>query len=193
MRTSIVCLAAVLVGFLFAAEAFWAVAAYGQTTAEASADRKAATVDDKAALYEKFTQTLSGAKLQGNFTIVGRDMDKLPSEEYHIKSVRKLDEGEMWLFTARIKYGGKDLTVPLPLEVQWAGDTPVITLTDFAIPGLGTFSSRVVIYNNKYAGTWTHDDVGGHLFGTIIPDAAEDAPSGGDDSEADKKSDKDSR
>jgi hypothetical protein len=24
-----------------------------------------------------------------------------------------------------------------------------------------------VIYNKKYAGTWTHGEVGGHLFGTL--------------------------
>ena len=43
----------------------------------------------------------------------------------------------------------------------------MITLTRIAIPGLGTFSSRVVIYDGMYAGTWQHGDVGGHLYGTI--------------------------
>jgi len=51
--------------------------------------------------------------------------------------------------------------------VKWAGDTPVITLTNLGIPGLGTFTSRVVIYDNRYAGTWQHDKVGGNLFGRI--------------------------
>lgn len=55
----------------------------------------------------------------------------------------------------------------MPLEIKWAGDTPVITLTDLAIPGLGTFTARVVIYDNKYAGTWQHGQVGGSLFGRI--------------------------
>jgi hypothetical protein len=61
----------------------------------------------------------------------------------------------------------KDVTLPLPLEVKWAGETPVITLTDLKILVLGTFSARVVIHNNKYAGTWTHGKAGGHMFGTI--------------------------
>jgi hypothetical protein len=43
----------------------------------------------------------------------------------------------------------------------------VITLTNLAIPGLGTFTSRVVIYDNQYAGTWQHGKVGGNLFGRI--------------------------
>ncbi len=40
---------------------------------------------------------------------------------------------------------------------------------------MGTFSARVVIYNKKYAGTWTHGKVGGHLFG-VIEKAASDEP-----------------
>ncbi|MCB9921429.1 MAG: hypothetical protein H6822_04570 [Planctomycetaceae bacterium] len=110
---------------------------------------------------------MSGVKLVGRFTILGKDDGPMPKEEYTINSVTKLPDGDLWLFNARIKYGERDLTVPLPLEVKWAGDTPVITLTDFTIPGMGTFSSRVVIDNQKYAGTWSHGKAGGHLFGLI--------------------------
>jgi hypothetical protein len=124
-------------------------------------------VAGKAKGVNNFEQTLSGSVLSGQFTILGKERERLPREEYTITSVRKLPDGDYWLFQTRIKYGDKDLTVPLPLQVLWAGDTPVITLTDLTIPGLGTFSSRVVIYNNKYAGTWTHGEVGGHLFGVI--------------------------
>ena len=128
---------------------------------------------DMEALHKKFAESLTGAKLVGNFTIVGQENNDLTPEEYHIVSVEKMDKPNIWLFKARIKYGDKDVTVPMPIEVQWAGDTPVVTLTDFAVPMMGTFSARVVFYNNKYAGTWSHDDVGGHLFGTIEPGAAE--------------------
>jgi len=54
------------------------------------------------------------------------------------------------------------------LQVKWAGDTPVITLTNLTIPGLGTFTSRVMIYGDRYAGTWQHDKTGGHLWGKIV-------------------------
>ena len=117
--------------------------------------------------FKKFEQTLSGAKLIGQFTIMGRDMGQLPKEEYAIESVQKMPSGDYWLFQVRIQYMDKDVTLPLPLEVKWAGDTPIITLTDLKIPVLGTFSSRVIIYNDKYAGTWTHGKAGGHLFGVI--------------------------
>ena len=32
---------------------------------------------------------------------------------------------------------------------------------------LGTFTARVLIYDNRYAGTWQHGKAGGHLFGRI--------------------------
>jgi len=135
-----------------------------------AADQAPAAEDaGQAARFRKFEQKLNGAILDGRFTILGREQEDLPREQYTIRSVRKLPDGDFWLFQARIKYADKDVTVPLPLEVKWAGDTPVITLTRLTIPGLGTFSARVVIDEGKYAGTWTHDDVGGHLFGVIKP------------------------
>ncbi len=144
----------------------WILAAEPET--DESKDKNGATADtDREALFKHFEKTLSGVKLVGRFTILGNDDGPLRREGYTIESVEKLPEGDYWLFKARIKYGDNDVTVPLPLEVKWAGTTPIITLTDFTIPGLGTFSSRVVIYNKKYAGTWTHGKVGGHLFGVI--------------------------
>jgi hypothetical protein len=55
----------------------------------------------------------------------------------------------------------------MPLKVFWAGDTPVISLTDLSIPGLGTYTARVMVYRDQYAGTWKAKDHGGHLFGRI--------------------------
>jgi hypothetical protein len=136
-------------------------------SAEAAEQVASAVVPSQADLFKKFEQTMNGAVLAGQFTILGKDRDSMPPEEYTIKRVSKLADGDYWLFQARIKYGDKDVTVPLPLEVKWAGDTPVITLTDLTIPALGTFSARVVIDNGKYAGTWTHGDAGGHMFGVI--------------------------
>jgi hypothetical protein len=123
---------------------------------------------DKAERYKKLETLLTGAKLTGNFTITGKEMKDLPAEQYTIVSATKADEGEFWLLKASIKYGGKDTPpIPMPIEILWAGNTPVMTLDNVTLPGLGTFSARVVLHDNKYAGTWQHDKVGGHLFGTI--------------------------
>jgi hypothetical protein len=120
-------------------------------------------------LIRKLEKTLTGAQFDGQFTVEGKKEQVVPGgdEKYTIVSARKLPEGDLWLLKARIKYGKTDSVVPLPIEIQWAGDTPVITMTRFTIPEMGTFSARVVIYEGRYAGTWQHDSVGGHLFGAI--------------------------
>jgi hypothetical protein len=144
----------------------WLIVVFLVSIASGQEAETPATLPDREKLFTQFAETLNNAKLVGQFTIRGQDRPP-SSEEYTIKSVKKLLDGDYWLFSARIKYGEHDVTLPLPLQVKWAGDTPIITLTEFTIPGMGTFSSRVVIYNQKYAGTWTHGRVGGHLFGVI--------------------------
>lgn len=124
---------------------------------------------DREKLYENFQKMMTKVKLVGNFTIEGSEKEELLKDEYVVEKVKKTDEGDFWVVTARIKYGNVDLSVPVPVEVKWAGKTPVITLDNITIPGLGTFSSRVVLDQGKYAGTWTHDKVGGHMFGKIVP------------------------
>jgi hypothetical protein len=45
------------------------------------------------------------------------------------------------------------MPVPLPLEVKLADDTSVITLAGQALPGMGTYTARAVVYRGQYAGT----------------------------------------
>jgi hypothetical protein len=59
--------------------------------------------------------------------------------------------------------------IPLPLPIEWAGNTPVIVVDDVTIPGMGTFSARVMFFADHYAGYWKHGDHGGHLFGVVYP------------------------
>ena len=131
------------------------------------AQEPAKPAPSQAELIKKLEKDLTGVKLVGRFTVTGKDDTTPKDEEYTITSAMKLDEPDLWLIKARVKYGKTDGTYPIPLEIKWAGDTPVITLTNLEIPGLGTFSSRVVIYEGRYAGTWQHGDVGGHLFGVL--------------------------
>lgn len=145
----------------------WATATPGWCQPPVPSDSPKKTESGQDPRYEKFQNMLSGVKLVGHFTIAGQDVKDLKEESYEIRSVTKLPTGDLWLFQARIRYGDRDMTLPLPLEVKWAGDTPIITLDDVTIPGLGTFGARVVIHDQKYAGTWRHGDVGGHLFGKI--------------------------
>jgi len=135
---------------------------------------KPAAAPSQDELNKKLAADLTNVKLVGRFTVTGKESDTPKEEEYTITSALKLPEPDLWLLKARIKYGKTDQTFPIPLEIKWAGDTPIITLTNLEIPGLGTFTSRVVIYEGRYAGTWQHGNVGGHLFGRIEKLPAED-------------------
>lgn len=126
---------------------------------------------DRANLEKQFAEQLSGATLVGSYTTDGQRGKPAADESYEISKVAKAADGQ-WLFLVRMKFGDVDVTLPLKIPVEWAGDTPIISLTNFKIPGLGTFTSRVIIYRDRYAGTWQHDKVGGHLFGRIVRNGA---------------------
>ena len=119
-------------------------------------------------LIDEFSKYLSGTVLTGVFTVDGKPLDKLNEERYEIKSAKKLDGYEsLWEIVTRIKYGDRDIELPVEINIEWVGKTPVMVMDSVTLPGLGTFSARVVFHDKKYAGTWKHDDVGGHLFGRV--------------------------
>jgi hypothetical protein len=117
-------------------------------------------------LERQFTDRMHGAALVGRFTIAGREDRAASPERYEISSVEKVG-GDAWRFNARLRYGNVDVTLPIVVTMLWAGDTPMITMTDLTIPTLGTFTARVFFYGDRYAGTWQHGSVGGQMFGRI--------------------------
>ena len=124
-------------------------------------------------LEREFTERMRNVVLVGHFTIEGRERrDGLP-ERYEISEVTKL-EGDRWRFDVRLTYGSVDATLPVVVPMVWAGGTPMVSITDFAIPGLGEeFGARVVFHDERYAGTWNHGEYGGLMYGTIEPFDAE--------------------
>jgi len=136
-----------------------------QPAAEQPADKAPQQLNEA---EKKFQETLSGAALVGYFTDSNNKQLAPKEERYTIHQVSKIG-GNLWLFQARIQYGERDLTLPLPLRVEWAGQTPVITLDNLPVPPLGIFSARVLFHDGKYAGTWSGGDHGGHLFGRVEP------------------------
>jgi hypothetical protein len=119
----------------------------------------------------KLEKMLNGCTLVGQFTVNGRGESRTSAERYELSSVKHM-KGDMWLITARIAYGDRDVTVPLPLPIRWAGETPVITLDKFGIPGMGSWSARVMFYDGRYMGYWyaaDNPEHGGYLFGKIEP------------------------
>ena len=118
-------------------------------------------------LEQEFTQRLTGAVLNGRFT--SNKSDKVHQDKYTISKVSRL-AGDIWVFQSRIQYGTHDVDVPVPVKILWAGDTAVLTMTDAGVPGLGSFTVRLLFYRNEYAGTWSNSKGGGgQMFGTIEP------------------------
>ena len=132
-----------------------------------SACSSAPDAAEQQAREEAFAESMQGVVLEGSFTITGREDRNVRTERYEVEKVVKLG-GDIWTFHARIQYGEHDVTFPVPVKLLWAGDTPMVSLTDVSIPGLGTFTARVLFYRDHYAGTWWHGEVGGNQFGRII-------------------------
>ena len=128
--------------------------------------RKPPVVDAKADMEKRFQAMMSGVTLVGHSATPGQ-LGVSGEERYFIDKATKL-AGDTWMFEARMQYGGHDFPVPVPVQIKWAGDTPVITLTDLTIPGMGTFTARVLLYRDQYAGTWSSKDHGGQLFGQLV-------------------------
>lgn len=122
---------------------------------------------DQQAREQRLAQYLTGAKFVGRYTTDGDQQEATQPETYTINKAEKLAERNRFRLTTRIQYGGKDVEVPIDLNILWSGNTPVITLDNVGIPGMGTFSARVLIHNGRYSGTWSHDEKGGHLFGHV--------------------------
>jgi hypothetical protein len=133
---------------------------------------------DRDALERQFGQTMTGARMVGYSTDTRRPDAPPRKDGYTIEKVTKLPGGnDHWTFTARIPFRGAEIAVPLVIPVRWAGDTPVISVTDMTVPRMGTYTARVLIYRDTYVGTWFGGDHGGQLWGRIERgDAAATAP-----------------
>jgi hypothetical protein len=118
-------------------------------------------------LERQFVERMRNATLVGSFTVTARPDRPLSPDRYEIAGVEKVGD-DLWRFNARLVHEGMDVTLPIVVPMRWLGDTPVIMMTNYSIPTLGTFDCRLFFYKDHYAGTWGHgDEVAGHLFGRI--------------------------
>lgn len=122
---------------------------------------------EQAALEAAFLAQMDGCRMVGHFTETGSD--KPPQKDsYTIARVKNLRD-EKWQFDAKIEYGGKSVTLPLAVDIYWAGDTPTIQVSRLLVPTLGTFDARIVLHGNQYAGLWSGKNHGGYMYGVIEP------------------------
>jgi len=116
---------------------------------------------------KKFEASLKNAVFVGRWCLVkDGKMGEAKAETYTIHNAKKVNDRQ-WIISSRMQWGKKDITVPIPVNVLWAGDTPVITLDKLWIPGAGTYSARVMVFEDTYAGTWSGPNYGGLLNGVV--------------------------
>ena len=122
---------------------------------------------------KQFQEDMLNVTLKGFYT--QGDSAQLHEDRYVIDRVTKVKD-DVWKFEARIQYNKQDMKVAMSFPVKFAGETPVISLTNFTVPGFGAFNARVVLYDGSYAGTWGSSKPGskhgGTMFGKIIKNAA---------------------
>ena len=170
MKMTLAC-AIATIGLAFRPDAFAQEAkttdASDQPKAAAAPPRPAKAQPSQDELEATFKATLTKATFTGRWCSI-KDGQLGPEKEdkYTILGVTKLG-GDLWLINARIQYGKQDIVAPIPVQVKWAGDTPVIVVDKVGIPGGATYSARVLIYEKTYAGTWSGGDHGGLLSGVI--------------------------
>jgi len=141
----------------------------------------------QAGLEKKFKDTLTNAILEGRWSTIAKGkLGTESTERYTVSRVIKLGDSKQWIIFARVQYGKKDVTLPVPVRVEWADDTPVISITNAGLPGLGTYSARVMIYEGLYAGTWFGAGHGGVLSGQILKSDDKKVTEGGAEPEVKK-------
>ena len=115
-------------------------------------------------LEKDFQAAMTNVTLTGFFTVA--DSNETHVDKYTVEKVVKI-KPDVWNFDARIQYGTRDFKATVAVPVQWAGDTPVLTLNQYLIQG-HVYSARILIHKGRYAGTWGAPDHGGLMFGKIV-------------------------
>lgn len=148
------------------------LSASGQDTKPTATNAPAA--QDPAA---KFQALLEKAELSGRWCLIQNgELGPDKQDKYRIESASKLN-GDSWIIKAHVQYGTNDFVAPIPVQVKFAGDTPVIVVDNLAVPGGGTYSARVLFHDNTYSGTWSGGTRGGLLHGIVTHPATTNSPS----------------
>lgn len=124
---------------------------------------------------EMFKRAMTNVVLEGYWQVTKSGslkgaLSEPKSEKYTIESVVNAG-GDNWIILARVQFGDKDVTLPIPVRVIWAEDTAIITLTKLGLPGLGNYSARVMVHEGYYSGVWYNGSktYGGVLSGRLVP------------------------
>ena len=169
MKTLSICLALLTTSPLLPAQDTKTSAAAGRENTSKAEKPKPTTEE----LENKFIATLSNATMSGRWcSIKDGVMGPEKEDKYTIVSVKKVS-GDNWIINARVQYNKTDIIAPIPVQVKWAGDAPVIIVDKVPMPGGSVYNARVMIFDHTYAGTWSGGKHTGLLNGLITNDQKE--------------------
>ncbi len=182
--------AAVLAGLLSATQLAWpqASAAEALDPADAGAVLQAAIEalveaqqeelisPDQEALEAALAATLENATMIGRWhPVADGEVGEERTDEYRIAGANKIS-GNRWVVRARLRDDMPNLVIPVPLRVEWAGDTPVLVVDNFGLPGMNRYSARVLIHDDTYAGSWSGGGIAGLISGVIVREPVDAEP-----------------
>ena len=110
------------------------------------------------AMEKRFQADLNNVTISGAFIEDG--IAEMSEDRYVIEWVSK-SSGDIWKFQVRMEFNKREMKFTVPVEVKWAGDTPVILFSNFPLPGAGMIDARIVLSNSRYAGTWMGKNMAG--------------------------------
>jgi hypothetical protein len=121
---------------------------------------------------ERFKALFTKSFLSGRWAPLkdGALGEEKTGDKYYIVSVAK-GSGDNWTVSARMKYRDQEIVMPIPVQMKFADDVAILEVNNFAIPGGGTYTARLLIYERTYSGTWKGQRGGGMLYGTITNEA----------------------
>ena len=117
--------------------------------------------------HTSLKRLLSGATLSGFLSAEGSPQPRPASLQ--IKRLEKSAGPHDWTFQVALQAAGNTEECPLTADVHWAGSTPVISIHEVNIPGVGTVSAKLLINNWLFAGIWVHNDKRGQVWGEVSP------------------------
>jgi len=127
---------------------------------------------------EQVIKFLSEVKFVGKITIESsedRQESRMQTYAFRISKCEKLPDADMYRCTVFVNAGEVEtrLANPINVKILWIENTPVITVDKHMNPSLKSFRGRVLIFEERCAGSWQFGKIGGHVFGRFEKLAAE--------------------
>ncbi len=125
------------------------IAIPGFSLAETKAEKP-----DLNGLETKFAAMLENATLKGSWApIAKQQLGDEKADGYRIVRAEK-KKGNQWNIVSRIKRRGQEFDFPIPVVIEFAGDTAVMILNDSPVGKGQTWSARILFHDDVYAGSW---------------------------------------